>query len=161
MLFRSGISTADYHKEGESGGRLGDFPTVFLVKKKTREGILSALKQGRMYACRPSDNSRRFVLEDFSVSDSLAETSAIMGNTIKLDNNPKISIKISSSDKENYAINVRLIRSGELINTFAGTTPFVVNFEDDYVKPGKQIYYRLDIPGKLVSNPIFVKFRRE
>ena len=156
-----GISTADYHKEGESGGRLGDFPTVFLVKKKTREGILSALKQGRMYACRPSDNSRRFVLEDFSVSGSLAETSAIMGNTIKLDNNPKISIKISSSDKENYAINVRLIRSGELINTFAGTTPFVVNFEDDYVKPGKQIYYRLDIPGKLVSNPIFVKFRRE
>ena len=84
-----------------------------------------------------------------------------MGNTITLDDIPKIRIKISSSDKENYEINVRLIRSGELINTFIGTTPFVVNFEDDYVKPEKQIYYRLDIPGTLVSNPIFVKFRIE
>ena len=84
-----------------------------------------------------------------------------MGETIKLKNSPEVSIKISSSDKGNYTIKVRLIRSGELINTFSGTTPFVVNFEDDYVEPGKQIYYRIDIPGKLVSNPIFVKFRRE
>ncbi|KHE92945.1 MAG: hypothetical protein SCABRO_01334 [Candidatus Scalindua brodae] len=103
-----GISTADYHKEGGSG-RLGDFPTVFLVKKRTREEVLSAIKQGRMYACRTKgENFRRFVLEDFSVSDSLSATSAIMGNTIILDNNPKISIKISSSDKGNHAINVSL-----------------------------------------------------
>ncbi len=156
-----GISTADFHEEGGAGEKLGNYPTVFMVKKKTKEEVLTALKEGRMYACRSSDNFRRFVLDDFSVSGSLSTTRAIMGKTIKLDDKPKISIKISSSDKENYAINVRLIRSGELINTFTGTTPFVVNFEDDYVKPGKQIYYRLDIPGMLVSNPIFVKFRLE
>ena len=156
-----GVSTAGFHEEGRVGEKLGNFPTVFLVKKKTKVEILTALKEGRMYACRSSNNFRRFVLKDFSVSDSLSATSAIMGNTITLDSKPKISIKISSSDKESYAINVRLIRSGELINTFTGTTPFVVNFEDDYVKPEKQIYYRLDIPGTLVSNPIFVKFRRE
>lgn len=156
-----GISTADYHKEGENGGRLGDFPTVFLVKEKTKDEVLTALKEGRMYACRASNNFRRFVLEDFSVSDSISTSRAIMGETIKLKNSPEVSIKISSSDKGNYAIKVRLIRSGELINTFSGTTPFVVNFEDDHVEPGKQIYYRIDIPGALVSNPIFVKFRRE
>ncbi len=156
-----GISTADYHKEGENGGRLGDFPTVFLVKEKTKDEVLSSLKQGRMYACRAGDNFSRFVLEDFSVSDSISASRAIMGETIQLRNSPEVSIKISSSDKGNYAIKVRLIRSGELINTFSGTTPFVVNFEDDYVEPGKQIYYRIDIPGELVSNPIFVKFRRE
>ena len=55
-----GISTADYHKEGENGGRLGDFPTVFLVKEKTKDEVLSSLKQGRMYACRAGG-------EDFSM----------------------------------------------------------------------------------------------
>jgi len=58
-------------------------------------------------------------------------------------------------------LELRLIRSGERIKTFSGTTQFVVNFKDDYVEPGKLIYYRIDIPGALVSNPIFVKFRRE
>ncbi|KHE92944.1 MAG: hypothetical protein SCABRO_01333 [Candidatus Scalindua brodae] len=48
-----------------------------------------------------------------------------------------------------------------MINTFTGTTPFVVNFEDGYVNLEKQIYYRVDIPGTLVSNPIFVTFSRE
>lgn len=156
-----GISTADFHEEGGAGEKLGNYPTVFLVREKTKDEVLTALKEGRMYACRSSNNFRRFVLEDFSVSDSLSATRAIMGNTIKLDSKPEISIKISSSDKEHYEIKVRLVRSGELINTFTGTTPFVVNFEDDYVKPGKQIYYRLDIPGTLVSNPVFVKFRRD
>ena len=156
-----GVSTADFHEEGMAGEKLGNYPTVFMVKKKTKGEVLTALKEGRMYACRSSDNFRRFVLDDFSVSGSLSANRAIMGKTIKLDDKPEISIKISSSDEENYAINVRLIRSGELINTFTGTTPFMVNFEDDYVKPGKQIYYRLDIPGMLVSNPIFVKFRPE
>ena len=156
-----GISTADYHKEGENGERLGDFPTVFLVKEKTKDEVLSSLKQGRMYACRAGgEDFRMFVLEEFSVSGSLSTSRAIMGETIKLKNSPEVSIKISSSDKGNYAIKVRLIRSGELINTFSGTTPFVVNLEDDYVEPGKQIYYRIDIPGELVSNPIFVKFSR-
>ncbi len=156
-----GISTADFHEEGEAGEKLGNYPTVFMVKKKTKDEVLAALKKGRMYACKSSNNFRRFVLEDFSVSDPLSETGAIMGSTVKLDNNPKISIKISSSDKGNYAINVRLVRSGRLINTFSGTTPFAVNFEDSYVKPGEHIYYRLDVPGMLVSNPIFVKFGRE
>ncbi len=156
-----GVSTADFHEEGRGAEKLGNFPTVFLVKEKTKDEVLTALKEGRMYACRASNNFRRLVLEDFSVSDSLSTSRAIMGDTIKLKNSPEVSIKISSSDKGNYAIKVRLIRSGELINTFSGTTPFVVNFEDNYVEPGKQIYYRMDIPGALVSNPIFVKFRRE
>ena len=153
-----GISTADYHLEGSSGEKLGNYPTVFLVKEKTKEELLSALRKGRMYACRSGENFQRFVLEDFTVSDPATTFSATMGDTIEIENKPEISIKISSSDKGNYNTTVRLIRSGELINIFSGTTPFVINFEDDYFKPGKQIYYRLDIPKKLVSNPVFVKF---
>ena len=46
------ISTADFHEEGGAGEELGNFPTVFLVKKKTKNEVLTALKEGRMYACR-------------------------------------------------------------------------------------------------------------
>ena len=47
-----GISTADFHKEGEAGERLGNFPTAFLVHRRTKKEILGALKNGKMYACR-------------------------------------------------------------------------------------------------------------
>ncbi|ODS31246.1 MAG: hypothetical protein SCARUB_03640 [Candidatus Scalindua rubra] len=157
-----GISTADYHEEGRAGEKLGNYPTIFLVKEKTKEEVLSALKQGRMYACRSGgENFQRFILEDFSVSDSTSTSMAIMGDTIELKNKPEISIRISSSDQDEHNIEIRIIRSGELINTLAGTTPFVVNFKDDYFNPGEQIYYRVDIPGTLVSNPIFVRFSEE
>ncbi len=153
-----GISTADYHEEGMGGEKLGNFPTVFLVNKKTREEILLALKRGRMYACRAGENFQRFELNDFSVSDSNANNLANMGESIELKNRPEIRIRVSSSDQAAHNIDVRVIRSGKLIKTISKTTPFVVDFKDDYFNPGELIYYRLDIPGKLVSNPIFVRF---
>ncbi len=156
-----GISTADFHEEGLGGEKLGNFPTVFLVKEKTKEEVTLALKQGRMYACRTGNNFQRFVLEDFSILGSNTDNQANMGETIELNNKPEIRIRVSSSDQGAHNVDVRIIRSGKLIKTLSKTTPFVVNFKDDYLNPGEQIYYRLDIPGKLVSNPIFVKFVRK
>ncbi len=153
-----GISTADYHEEGLGGEKLGNFPTVFLVKNKTREEILLALKQGRMYACRTGGNFQRFVLKNFSVFDPGTSNQVNMGETIELRNKPEIRISVSSSGQEAQNVDVRVIRSGKLIKTLSETTPFVVNFKDDYFNPGELIYYRIDIPGKLVSNPIFVRF---
>jgi hypothetical protein len=156
-----GISTADYHEEEVGGEKLGNFPTVFLVREKTGEEVLQALKQGRMYACRTGENFQRFVLQDFSVSDSNMNSHASMGETIELKSKPEIKISISSSDDIARDVDVRIIRSGKLIRTISKTTPFVVDFKDDYFSHGEQIYYRLDIPGTLVSNPIFVKFSRK
>ena len=156
MLFRS-----DFHEEGLGGEKLGYFPTVFLVKKKTREEVLLALRQGRMYACRTGNNFQRFALKDFSVSDSNMNSQANMGDTLELNSKPEIRINVSSTDQGAHNVDMRVIRSGKLIKTFSKTTPFVVDFKDDYFRPGELIYYRVDIPGKLVSNPIFVKFSSE
>ncbi len=156
-----GISTADYHEEGLGGEKLGNFPTVFLVKKKTREEVFLALRQGRMYACRTGNNFQRFALKDFSIFDSNTNSHANMGEIIELKNGPEMRIKVSSSDQKTHNIDVRVIRSGKLLKTFSKTTPFVIDFKDDYFNPGELIYYRIDIPGKLVSNPIFVKFDHE
>jgi len=159
-----GISSADFHKEGGAGEKLGNFPTFFLVKSKTKKDILDALKKGRMYACRGDVDSPRLILEDFSISDSKTSQKVVMGEEIFSEGYPSINIRISTTDSEKgNSITVRLIRSGNLLETFSAETPLSINFEDDFFEPGKKVYYRLDTIDekgrKLVSNPIFVEFQ--
>ncbi len=159
-----GISSADFHKEGWAGEKLGNFPTYFLVKSKTKKDILDALKKGRMYACRTDVDSSRLVLENFSVSDSETSEKGVMGEEIFSEGYPIIKARISTTNpEEGISITVRLIRSGELLKTFSAETPFSINLKDDCLEPGKKIYYRLDAVDekgrRLVSNPIFVEFQ--
>ncbi len=159
-----GISTADFHREGGAGEKLGNYPTFFLVRSKTKKDILDALKKGRMYACRGDADSPRLILEDFSISDSKSSQKVVMGEEIFSKGYPSINIRISTTDSEKgNSITVRLVRSGNLLETFSAETPLSINFEDDFFEPGKKIYYRLDAIDKkgrkLVSNPIFVQFQ--
>ena len=154
-----GISTADFHKDGGAGEKLGNFPTVFLVREKTGEEILFAMRQGRMYACR-GEYPQRMVLNDFSVCSSLCRTKATSGEEIALKENPRIHISLSQKEPSESPVTVRLMRSGELIETLNGILPMEIDFEDEYFNPGQKIYYRIDARGcgQLVSNPIFVVF---
>ncbi len=159
-----GISSADFHREGGAGEKLGNFPTLFLVKSKTKKDILDALKKGRMYACRGDADSSMLILEDFSISDSKSSQKVVMGEEIFSKGYPRINIRISMTDSEKgNSITVRLIRSGTLLETFSAETPLSMNYEDDFFEPGKKTYYRLDAIDKkgrkLVSNPIFVQFQ--
>jgi hypothetical protein len=159
-----GISTADFHEEGGAGEKLGNFPTIFLVKDKTKESILEALKKGRMYALRGFGDAPRLILEDFSVSDSKTLQKGIMGEEISVNGYPTINIFVSTAGStEKNPITVRLIRSGKLLKTFSGETPLNIDFADEFYEPGQKIYYRLDAEDrkgrKLVSNPVFAKFQ--
>lgn len=159
-----GISTADFHKEGAAGEKLGNFPTVFLVRNKTKKDILDALKKGRMYSCRGDIDSPRLVLEEFSISDPKTAQTGVMGDEIFSKDYPRINVLISTTSPEeaNYTT-VRIIRSGKLLKTLSGETPLRINFQDEFMDPGKKIFYRVDVTDKkrrrLVSNPIFVKFQ--
>lgn len=155
-----GIATADFHKEGESGQRLGDFPTVFFIKEKTKEEILSAMRQGRMYACR-GRYPQRIILDEFSIYSSLRKIRGISGQEIILiKENPRVRISLSALKPTRELVKVRVIRSGEVIKSFEGELPMEIDFEDNYLRPGQRIYYRMDVHGigTLVSNPIFVSF---
>jgi hypothetical protein len=159
-----GISSADFHREGGAGVKLGDYPTFFLVRSKTKKDILDALKKGRMYACRGDADSPRLILKDFSISDSKNLEKVVMGEEIFSKGYPSINIRIATTDSEKgNSITVRLIRSGNLLETFSAETPLSINFEDDFFEPSKKVYYRLDAMDKkgrkLVSNPIFVQFQ--
>lgn len=152
-----GISTADFHKEGGSGEKLGNFPTVFFVHRKTKKQILEALKNGKMYACR-GNYPQVAKLDEFSVRSFQGEIKGISGDEVVLIGNPRIRISLSAGEPTKNRVTVRLIRSGEVIERFEGELPMEIDFEDTYFKPGEKIYYRMDLHGYgiLVSNPIFV-----
>ena len=59
-------------------------------------------------------------------------------------------------------VQVRLIRSGTLIQTFKGTLPLNIDYTDPLETPGEKVYYRMDMTGygTIVSNPIFVEFAK-
>ncbi len=154
-----GIATADFHKDGGAGQKLGDFPTVFLVRKKTKEDILTAMRAGRMYACL-AKYPQQIVLKEFSVYSSRSGKKATLGEEIQLSNYPRVSISLALKKPDKKPVMVRLIRSGKLIKAFSGPLPMEIDYEDPYYKPGQKIYYRIDVkgPGVLVSNPIFVTF---
>ena len=160
-----GISTAGFHMEGGAGEKLGNFPTVFLVKSKTKKDILEAMKKGRMYALRGHvDLPGKLFLEDFSISDPETSQKAVMGEEIALKGYPQIKIRVSTSNsEEDNSLSLRLIRSGKLLRIYSAKTSLSVDFRDEFFESGKKIYYRLDakdIKGRLlVSNPIFVNFK--
>ena len=156
-----GIATADYHSEEEPGEKLGNFPTVFLVKEKTKAAVLGAMRKGRMYAAR-GPYPQRLVLDEFSVCAGGCNETAVSGEEVQLGSPAKIRVTLSLKDRAEEEATIRLIRSGQVIRTFKGKLPLDMKFQDTYHNPGEKIFYRIDAgagrAGRLLSNPIFVKF---
>ncbi len=159
-----GIATADYHTEGGDGQNLGDFQTVLWLSGKSTQSVLSALKNGKMYACQGKfPHIPR--LDKFSVSAAKPDAAPrmISGDELILKRNPRIRITVSGGVAgAGKQVRVRLIRSGSLIQTFKGTLPLAIDYTDPLETPGEKIYYRMDMTGygAIVSNPIFVKFTK-
>ncbi len=157
------IATADYHGEGQDGARLGNYPTVFLVREKTKQAVLKAMQTGKMYASyAPYPVMPR--MDEFSVSSPEGQKVGNSGDEISMKGYPKIRISLSAlGSVQAGPVKVRLIRSGSIISTAEGKLPITIEHEDPYVKPGEKIFYRMDMrggAGVIVSNPIFVAFER-
>ncbi|MHB9096570.1 MAG: hypothetical protein ACYC5X_01970, partial [Syntrophales bacterium] len=159
-----GIATADFHREGEDGQRLGDYQTVLLLSERSLQEVLAALKGGKMYACQ-GKFPKIPRLDEFSVSAAEPDKAprTISGDELVLERNPRIRITVSGPPELKDAVQVRLIRSGTLIQTFKGTLPLHIDYTDMLEKPGEKVYYRMDMTGQgaIVSNPIFVTFAKK
>lgn len=171
-----GIGGLDYHGEGESGIKLQDVKTIFLLKEKTKNAVYEALINGKVYPVRQGEDYR-LILDEFSISgtsgkpapENLNQGKAVSGDEIEVQGSPNINIKVSATDGKIDKLEVQLIRNGEMINKFEGETPLEISFKDEHLldleqgkfKSGDKIYYRLNIYGKrpnyIISNPIFVK----
>jgi len=159
-----GISTADYHSEEEPGEKLGNFPTVFLVKKKTKQEVLGAMRSGRMYAVR-GPFPQRLILEEFSICSNSCKDNVVSGQEIELQQPARIRVALALKVPESGKVSIRLIHAGKLLKTLETDLPARVEFQDDYFKAGERNYFRIEArtrgAGRLVSNPIFVKYVSE
>ncbi len=155
-----GISTADFHEDGGLGLKLGVYPTTFLVKEFSREGIMEAIENGRMYSSR-GDGLAWPKLEFFNVYAG-AEKKAFMGDTLTTSHFPVIKFRVSDDreTKRNKETSIDLIRGGTLLQTFKGKTPMEIEYTDQTALPNEKTFYRLiDNRKHLTSNPIFVIYK--
>jgi hypothetical protein len=157
-----GIATADFHSEGESGEKLGNYQTVFFLREKTKVAVLDALKKGRMYAAHGAFPKVPTLL-DFSVTSRDGDQRAVSGEEVLLKGKPTIKISLSAVEAVTPPARIRIIRSGQLVKMLESNLPVEIRFEDDYFKAGEKTYYRMDMRGAgiIVSNPIFVRFETE
>ncbi len=160
-----GVGEAGYHFEGQAGKKLINILTVFLAEERSREGILQALRAGRMYALQRTAEYG-LVLDEFTVGEIGRETVAHSGEIGRVTQASRLQIRITirSTDGKPHPVEGRLVRGGSVVHTFRGLTPLREAVTEKNLAAGTATYYRLlvrgETPHRLLSNPIFVETGR-
>lgn len=154
------IGEAAYHQEGQAGKRFGEVQTVILAAQKTPEALLGAVRAGRMYALRRTVDAG-LLLERF-------QAAAPGGSPIEAGGRllvppgvaPELSVAVRSTAPAAMRVEVRLIRSGQVVHAIKGETPVTFNWADRTLRPGGRVFYRLEVlePAghQILANPIFI-----
>ena len=150
------VGEAGYH-DPSAGKRLGLVQTVFLDAERSEAGVLDALRRGRMYALRRT-TAVGLELNEFSVT--AGRQSATTAETLRTTRGSDLTIqvRVTASDGGRHPVRVSLVRNGEVIAAWNGTTPFHATHRDAFA--GARAAYRIDVrgdrPQQLLTNPIFV-----
>jgi hypothetical protein len=159
------VGESAFHYEGQAGKRLGDVQTVVLATGKDPAGVMEALRSGRVY-CRLRTDDENLSLARFHVRSPQAEPAEAGGRLVLgAGGRPDVHAVIESATGRPLAVDVRLIRSGAVIQTLRGETPVTVRWIEPPLASSARLYYRLEARGpaglRLLSNPIFVQASQE
>ncbi|MEK6775499.1 MAG: hypothetical protein AABY87_01300 [bacterium] len=155
-----GFCGLDFHKQGQnSWSYLDRGETIFWVREKTREQVLDAMRNGRMYAVYQGGTAR-IRLDDFSMASQNHEDGAAMsGGTVEARGDPmSLHIVVSLSDAASVPVRIEIIDSGNALYTLEGMTP--LNITQDIPATRAKGYIRVVVRAdkyKIVTNPIFYK----
>lgn len=151
------IGEIDFTEQGRSGTWVDTVKTVIFPEKRTKEGLLEALREGRMVAVRKTQEGE-MVFRDFWVEDTKTKKRARLGETLVLEGSPRIHFLVSFRGSV-PSVQARLIRNGEVVREWKGKLPVGKSYEDPSF-PGMHSYYRLELRSEggelLATNPIFV-----
>jgi hypothetical protein len=153
------MGALSFDSSGNLEDYLKDLRTVLLVPVLNEEECLKAIKEGRMYTAL-GKNSSQLILNKFSVDVLGSSEEKFMGEQINTREQPRIKIQVDFLNGQGQLFKIKLIRNGEVINTFEDKAPLNIVYLDEQAPETGKFYYRLEIQGQgevAVSNPIFVK----
>ena len=140
-----------------AGKTLGKVRSVFLVEERTERGVLDALKRGRLYAVE-QEGGAELVLAEFSVRIG-PSAAGISGDVLRAPEaaQVEVTVAVESTGPPTRDVRVTLVRNGAVVRAWTGPPPFRTVHRDIF--DGSPTFYRLDVrgPGRLLSNPIFVR----
>jgi hypothetical protein len=156
-----GFGGNDYLCENQNGDRLGSVRTIFLVRERTNDTVLDAMKNGRMYAVRQSD-ANRLSLDEFVVEDQKAGNQVTIGQELVATDFPAVKLKLRTIQGGSKTAQIQIIRNGALVKEETVSLPYELTWRDVGIDRKSPVYYRIKAQvspqDHLVSNPIFVKF---
>lgn len=117
----------DYHGVTARGPKLRNIKNIYWVKKKSKEEIMAAMRAGRFYTVRQGEDYR-LMLDNFSLFDPDLQKEAISGETININGQLIVKIRISASNKKQENGTLTIIQNGNVVIEKKFTTPF----EDDF-----------------------------
>ena len=147
------IGELDY----KDGSWMGETQTIFIVNENNKAEILNAMRKGRMYAVH---GELKPVLDAFQIWDDEDGIWTEMGSTAIAVQRIRLKIKAYLPEKYKRAARLRLIREGVVIKEISMDSAVDMEMNDQFFEPGGMTYYRIDIEGRLISNPIFVKMEK-
>jgi hypothetical protein len=150
-----GVGESGFH--GFTAGKtLGKVRTVFLVEERTERAVLDALKRGRLYAVE-QEAGAELALAEFSVR--AGGSAAVSGDLLRApEATPvEVTIAVETTGAATRDVRVTLVRNGAVVSAWTGPPPFRMVHREIF--DGSPTFYRLDVrgPGRLLSNPIFVR----
>jgi hypothetical protein len=155
------IGELAFHGFTDAGKDLHRLVTVLWVKERTAAGVLEALQSGHSYAVGDGDQHVQLRLDEFRVVCQGGTKSASVGDRLEPGGARDLMVRLSVTavDRGRHPVNVRVIRSGQVLAQLAGDTPFHVDWPDTSVPIAERLTYRVEITGsgELLSNPIFVE----
>lgn len=150
------VGESAFH-DWSAGKRVGPLQTVFFVTERTEASVLQALRAGRMYALRRSEE---FGLDLGEFAVSAAGTSAISGGRLRATPGTPLEVRIAvGASKGVPPVRVTLVRDGAIVGAWTASTPFSTVYRETF--DGRPTFFRLEAksapgPHRLLSNPIFV-----
>ncbi len=156
------IGESDF--EGEFDPKvIREISTVLLTDEVTRESVLDAMRNGRMYATR-NFFADYVIIDEFSTKDSQnRDVVGYSSETIQVKGYPEVVLAMTVVDRTKLRkkLNVELIRGGQVVKRVVWDWDSPIKLVDKDAPRGVKTYYRASVLtadwSVMVTNPIFVE----
>lgn len=150
-----------FHGMNRDTRELDQVLTIFWVRERSAAGLVEALRAGRLYSVGQYVKGAGLRLEQFRIECESGARGAGSGESLDPNGarDVAVRVRVTAADQGARPITLRVIRSGRVVATLTGVTPFEQVLSDPGAPPGVWNFYRVSVQGQgseILSNPIFV-----